>query len=310
MKFRQDTKPFEILKPYFMPAIYYRMQKGRKKVYQLSLSMDGIEKIVKISSKGFVHASLNQVITGAVLRMEKLFAPEKIDLEVILFKKPTLNSLEISFELINKHIFKIGKEEYYASIMCEYSYEKMNTVTYYPIIYREVCSNGMVSIMTKNFTEHVDADKIFDIGCEWSRCTFENYQNKLSSFFEEMKKDELGGRNEEQVGQEIIQKMEKVLGVSIPRDERDIIREINNDEQPRISDIIHENLKALGSNQFAVWNSITDFASRERNIDKRNKMFLNAGKFLSKEIEKTLNKENKSKSENLQWDQILSIANK
>ena len=91
MKFSQDTQPFEILKQYFIPAIYHRILEGRKKTFQLSLSFDGVEKIIKKSPKTFIHASFNQVITGAVLRMEKLFAPEELSLEVILFKKPTLN---------------------------------------------------------------------------------------------------------------------------------------------------------------------------------------------------------------------------
>ena len=309
MKFRQEAESFEILKPYFIPAIHHRILKGRRKVYQLSLSMEGIEKVVKQSSKTFVHAGFNQVITGAVLRMEKLFEPEALNLEVMLFKKPTLKNLQISFELINKNIFKIGQENYYASVVCEYSYDKMDKVNYYPIIYREVCSNGMVSVMAKNFSESVEADKIFDIGCEWSRCTFENYQNKLEDYFEQLKNDELEDIKEGQLEQEIIQRMQKVLGVSVSREERSMLMETDF-SQPSPEDIINRNLRELGKNQFAVWNSITDFASRERNIDKRNKMFLNAGKFLSKEMEKTLNKENKSKSENLQWSQILSIAKK
>jgi hypothetical protein len=37
-------------------------------------------------------------------------------------------------------------------------------------------------------------------------------------------------------------------------------------------------------------------------------MFLSAGQFLSKEMEKTLNKKSKSHSKNLQWSQILRIA--
>jgi hypothetical protein len=44
MKFLQDAQPFEILKPYFIPAIYHRIIEGRKKVYQLSISIEGIEK--------------------------------------------------------------------------------------------------------------------------------------------------------------------------------------------------------------------------------------------------------------------------
>ena len=135
---------------------------------------------------------------------------------------------------------------------------------------------------------------------------FENYQNKLNDYFEQLKQEEFAARNEAKLEHEIIQRMENMLGVSIAREEY-LMREINF-EQPSPQDIIQRNLRTLGSNQFGVWNSITDFASREKDINKRNKMFLNAGQFLSKEMEKTLNKKSKSHSENLQWSRILRIA--
>ena len=62
MKFLQDAQSFEILKPYFIPAIYHRIIEGRKKVYQLSISIEGIEKVIKKSAKPFQHTSLNKVI--------------------------------------------------------------------------------------------------------------------------------------------------------------------------------------------------------------------------------------------------------
>lgn len=310
MKFIQDTQPFEVLKPYFIPAIYHRILEGRKKVYQLSISMDGVEKVIKKSAKPFEHASFNKVITGAVKRMEKLFAPDHLDLEVILYKKPSLHQLELSFELVNKNLFKIGNEDYFASIMCEYSYSKMNVVTYYPIIYRQVCSNGMVSVMSKNFTETICTDKIFDIGCEWSNCTFETYQRKLKDYFEILQygDDKLFDETTGSFESKAIRKMERVLKVNIQNDRTEMLVDL--DDSPNAENILSNNIETLGHNQFAVWNAITEFASRERDVNKRNQMFLNAGKFLSNEVEKTLNKRDKEWSENLIWNEILRLAKK
>lgn len=310
MKFLQDTQSFEVLKPYFIPAIYHRILEGRKKVYQLSISMDGVEKVIKKSAKPFEHASFNKVITGAVKRMEKLFAPDHLDLEVILYKKPSLQQLELSFELVNKNLFKIGNEDYFASIMCEYSYSKMNLVTYYPIIYRQVCSNGMVSVMSKNFTETISTDKIFDIGCEWSKCTFETYQRKLKEYFEILQfgDEVLPDEPNDNFEAKAIRKMERVLKISIPSEKNRVSEVIDNSHSAE--NILSENIETLGYNQFAIWNAITDFASRERDVAKRNQMFLNAGKFLSNEVEKTLNKRDQLWSENLVWNEILRIAKK
>jgi predicted XRE-type DNA-binding protein len=61
-------------------------------------------------------------------------------------------------------------------------------------------------------------------------------------------------------------------------------------------------------NQFAVWNAITDFASQERNLQDRNRLFLNIGKYLSNELEKSLATQNKKWSERMTWDDALSKA--
>lgn len=310
MDFIQNTQSFELLKQYFIPAIYHRILEGRKKVYQLSISIEGIEKVVKKSAKPFEHTSYNKVITGAVKRMEKLFAPEQLNLEVVLYKKPNLNELDLSFELVNKNLFKIGKEEYYASIMVEYSYSKMNVVTYYPIIYRQTCSNGQVAVMSKNFKEVITTDKIFDISCDWSKCTFESYQRKLANYFEILQNNHQGvlfdNEDFELFEMNAMRKMEQVL--KIKSNNSDIDRNFDNMNNPQR--FFRRNVEMLGRNQFAVWNAITDFASKERDIEKRNTMFLNAGKFLSDEIEKTLTKQKKDWSENLNWGEVLRIAKK
>lgn len=308
MNFIQETQSFEVLKQYFIPAIYHRILEGRKKVYQLSISIEGIEKVIKKSAKPFQHSSFNKVITGGVKRMEKLFAPEQLNLEIILYKKPNLNQLDLSFELVNKNVFKIGKEEYYASIMVEYSYSKMNVVTYYPIVYRQTCSNGQVAVMSKNFKEVIETNKIFDIGCDWSKCTFESYQRKLADYFEILQNNQKSGLFDDEdfelFEMNAMRKMEQVLKIKSNNLDNDrIVENINN---PQI--FFRRNIEMLGRNQFAVWNAITDFASRERDIVKRNSMILNAGKFLSNEIEKTLNKQKRDWSDNLIWGEVLRIA--
>jgi len=308
MKFLQDAQSFEILKPYFIPAIYHRIIEGRKKVYQLSISIEGIEKVIKKSAKPFQHTSLNKVITGAVKRMEKLFAPDHLNLEVIIYKRPSMYQLDLSFELVNKNLFKIGNEDYFASIMCEYSYSKMDTVSYYPIIYRQECGNGQVSVMSKNFTETISTDKIFDIGCEWSKCTFETYQRKLKDYFEILKDedDRYYDENDRDFMSNVIRQMERILKLNnAPSDNM-----TEYDGAPNKENIMIKNIEKLGKNQFAVWNAITDYASRERDFVKRNQMFLNAGKYLSNEVEKTLSKRDKEWYENLLWNEILRLAKK
>ena len=88
MRYIQETQPFEVVKQYFIPAIYHRIIEGKKKLFQLSVSMEGTEVIIKKSAKPFVHTGFNKVITGAVMRMERLFTPEHLQLEVIIYNTP------------------------------------------------------------------------------------------------------------------------------------------------------------------------------------------------------------------------------
>jgi len=307
MRFLQDTKNFEELKQFFIPAIYHRVLDGRKKMYQLSVSIDGKEQVIKKSTKTFVHAGFNKVITGAVMRMRKLFTPETLNLEVVIYKKPSYNSLELSFELVNKNTFRIGDEEYFASIMAEYSYAKMEVVKYYPIIYRQTCLNGQVAIMAKNFIEVVSADKIFNIGCEWTRCNFESYQRKLASYYEILKRADLSNQRENENFQEnALLKLQKVLKVNLQTNERFENLDVSPTRDARNS--IGRNIEELGRTQFAVWNAITDFASRQNDITVRNEMFINAGKYLSNEMEKALDKNQQLWSENLYWEEVNRMA--
>jgi len=306
MRFIQDTQAFETLKPYFIPAIYHRIIDGKKKVYQLSIVLDGAELIVKKSAKDFVHTAFNKVIMGGVLRMEQLFEPEKIHLEVILHSTPLVNDLSIEFELVNRTPFIIAGEEYIASIMVEYSYSKMEVVTYMPIIYRQTCSNGMVSVMTKRFSEKVSADKIFEIGCEWSRCTFEKYNRKLNDYFTQMRNSDEGSNSPEDFRINAIKQMERVLRISMG-EENSNSRNLMPDRE-RERNQLGRYIEELGMNQFAVWNAITDFASQERNLRDRNRLFLNIGKYLSNELDKALATQNKKWSERMTWDDALSKA--
>ena len=306
MRFIQDTQAFETLKPYFIPAIYHRIIDGKKKVYQLSIVLDGAELIVKKSAKDFVHTAFNKVIMGGVLRMEQLFEPEKIHLEVILHSTPLVNDLSIEFELVNRTSFIIAGEEYIASIMIEYSYSKMEVVTYMPIIYRQICSNGLVSVMTKRFSEKVSADKIFEIGCEWSRCTFEKYNRKLNDYFTQMRNSDESSNSLEDFRINAIKQMERVLKIRMG-EENSNSRNIMPDRD-RARNQLGRYIEELGMNQFAVWNAITDFASQERNLQDRNRLFLNIGKYLSNELEKSLATQNKKWSERITWDEALSKA--
>jgi hypothetical protein len=306
MRFIQDTQAFETLKPYFIPAIYHRIIDGKKKVYQLSIVLDGAELIVKKSAKDFVHTAFNKVIMGGVLRMEQLFEPEKIHLEVILHSTPLVNDLSIEFELVNRTSFIIAGEEYIASIMIEYSYSKMEVVTYMPIIYRQICSNGLVSVMTKRFSEKVSADKIFEIGCEWSRCTFEKYNRKLNDYFTQMRNSDESSNSLEDFRINAIKQMERVLKIRMG-EENSNSRNIMPDRD-RARNQLGRYIEELGMNQFAVWNAITDFASQERNLQDRNRLFLNIGKYLSNELEKSLATQNKKWSERMTWDDALSKA--
>ena len=306
MRFIQDTQAFETLKPYFIPAIYHRIIDGKKKVYQLSIVLEGAELIVKKSAKDFVHTAFNKVIMGGVLRMEQLFEPEKIHLEVILHSTPLENDLSIEFELVNRTPFIIAGEDYIASIMVEYSYSKMDVVTYMPIIYRQTCSNGMVSVMTKRFSEKVSADKIFEIGCEWSRCTFEKYNRKLNDYFTQMRNSDESSNSPEDFRINAIKQMERVLRSSI--DEANSNSRNLMPDRDRARNQLGRYIEELGMNQFAVWNAITDFASQERNLQDRNRLFLNIGKYLSNELEKSLATQNKKWSERITWDEALSKA--
>jgi len=309
--FLQNTRPFRELKPFFLPAFYCTILDGKKKLHQLSIQFQGREIVVKKSSKPFAYAGFNQVISGAVLRMQKLFHPDKLKLEVNNLSMPTFNNLSISFELLNKKIFKIADEEYYASIRVLYSYDDCEKVTYSPIIYRKVCSNGMITVLSSKFKEIISADKIFDIGCEWTRCNFETIQNNFTRYFNELSKKKVSNDSKNQMDSissmlRTFENIRQSRGVSENNDslKMEVLYEIRNPE-----DILQNNINTIGNNEFALWNTLTEIASRESNDNARYEMFSELGKHLSEEVDKMLKEETKDRSDNLLWDEVESIAN-
>ena len=303
-----STQQFDKLKEYYIPAIFHHVLKGRKKVYQLSISMDGKEKVIKKSPKKFKHTSFSNVILGSVMRMKKLFAPEALNLGVILINVPDSKNLRISFELVNKNRFIIAGEEYILSIIAEYSYKKMETVTYYPVLYRQTCSNGAVMILNDQFKEVISVDKIMDIGCEWTKCNFETYINQVQSFFEELKSTQLTMSQSE-----MINFIEKILKINLKesRRKKNVKADLFEMDRPErnIENVIDVNLERLGNNNFALWNSLTEFASRQENWEIRNEYFMKIGKYLFNETKKATRDERKKWSENLSWGEVVAIVN-
>jgi hypothetical protein len=78
-------------------------------MYNLSIPLEGNEIQVKRSSKKIIHTSYAKVILGAVMRMQKLFQPDKLQLGVLITKRPTQTDLTLEFELVNSNKFKLVK---------------------------------------------------------------------------------------------------------------------------------------------------------------------------------------------------------
>jgi hypothetical protein len=315
MKNRKWLQNIDSLKPYFIHSNTKFIYKNRKRYYQLSIFINNEELILKNSTKKIVHSSFDNVIHGAFKRMQKLFNSNELDLGVIINSHPTKNNLCLSFELVNKNKFIINDEEYYLSIIAEYSYNKMSVVNYYPIMYREVCDNGNVVMLSKKFIEYVPADKIYEIGFEWSKCNFEDYKNKAAEYFENINfipsyfETENGIDN---IKQSIKNLVEKILKIKINSEKNNnlLSDEFNTDYNQRIENLMQENFNRMDYSNFGFWNIITAFSSLEFDFNKRNSMFINAGKFLRKEMDKNFEYKSKFISDYLTWNQILEFENK
>lgn len=184
MNYIQNSKDFSNLKESYISAFENQNSKNN---FELFIPFKGINIKAATSSKKMNFTSFSSVIQGSVLRLKKLFENEHLDLGVCIFEKPEKNSFCLNFELINKTPFIISNEEYFISLIVKYSYEKISSVYYSPVIYRKSCSNGMLALLSNKFKEEVSAKDILNIGCEWTRCNFEEYRATLDKTFEEFK---------------------------------------------------------------------------------------------------------------------------
>jgi hypothetical protein len=75
-----------------------------------------------------------------------------------------------------------------------------------------------------------------------------------------------------------------------------------------VSSYLGYNIEAIGGNQFAVFNAITEYASQEENLELRYQYFMAIGKYLSKEMKKTTKIEKENWSNSIDWDGVNKIA--
>jgi len=308
MKNINQTSPFEALREFYIPAFHWTMKVGTKRMYHLSVPLINKEVQVKKSSKKIKHTSFQNVILGAVRRMNKLFAPDKLRLEVIINKSPHENDLTLEFELINRNLFVISNEEYFLTIVARYSYNKPDKVTYFPILYRQWCSNGCVSILSEQFKEVIDAEKINDIGCEWTRCNFESYRNRLNNYFNYLK-SQLNDSEQLRLSANTIASKLFNLSNSTKINRDNFINPEFKGDNRNIDLYFGRNIEQLGNNQFAVLNTLTEFASREKDSDQRYKYFMALGKYIDKEISKTIKLENQLGFSRLSWEELNRLYN-
>ena len=304
----KQPSQFSSLREYFLPAIHHPSLVGKKKMYNLSIPLGGKEIQIKRSSKKIKHTSFAKVILGAVLRMQKLFHPDKLNLSVIINKEPIESDLTLEFELVNINKFIIANEEYFLTIVANYSYLKPDKVTYYPILYRQWCSNGAVSVLNEQFKEIIPVEKILDIGCEWTICNFEIYKNMAGSYFESLKRAE---DNPERLRQNANRLADSLFNLN--RTKTSVNNELLVNDGPKdrrsISSYLSKNMEQLGNNQFAVLNALTEYASQEENLKLRYQYFMTIGKYLSKEMKKNAKISKEYWSESVDWKELNKIIN-
>jgi hypothetical protein len=303
-----QTSTIEELREFYVPAFHHPIKMGSKRLYTLSVPLFNKEIQIKKSSKKIKHTSFQNVILGAVRRMNKLFAPDKLRLEVIINKIPNENDLTLEFELINRNLFVISNEEYFLTIVARYSYNKPDKVTYFPILYRQWCSNGCVSILSEQFKEVIDAEKIHDIGCEWTRCNFESYRNRLNNYFNYLKSQINHSEQLRLSTNKIASKLFDLSNSTKINRDNFINPEFKGDNR-NIDLYFGRNIEQLGNNQFAVLNALTEFASREKDSDQRYKYFMALGKYIDKEINKTIKLENQFGFSRLSWEELNRLYN-
>ena len=305
----KQPNSFSDLKEFYLPAIHHPILVGKKKMYHLSVPLGGQEIPVKKSAKKIKHTSFANVILGAVLRMKKLFHPEKMDLAVIITRRPNRNDLTLEFELVNRKEFKIGTEPYFLTIVANYSYSKPDNVTYYPVLYRQWCSNGAVTILSEHFKEVISVEKIFEIGSDWTRCNFEDYKNLVNEYFESLHRIEVPQNQLRSDVDRLVLSVLETNRTTLNRNDQvdDYSLRAEGRDRVRASDLISMYIEQFGNNQLAVWNALTDFASQEQNLQVRNENLMRVGKYLSKEIKKMLKSRQDALSESMSWNEMNGL---
>lgn len=295
--------PFSSLKEFYIPAIHHPIMLGKKKMFNLSIPLDGKEVQIKRSTKKIKHTSYAKVVLGAVLRMQKLFKPDKLNLGVIINCKPSIDNLTLEFELVNTNKFLIGSEEYFLSIVAKYSYTNPDKVTYFPILYRQSCTNGAVSILNEQFKEVLSVEKILEVSCEWTRCNFESYKNKVNSYFEQLRRTidhpEKLREHAERLSESLFN-----LKKNRKKTENKLMEYDRSIHQKSVSSLYLKYAEEIGNNQFAVLNAITDYASQEPDYELRYQFFISIGKYLSKEMNKVAKLDKEYWSDSLDWQSL------
>jgi hypothetical protein len=103
-----------------------------------------------------------------------------------------------------------------------------------------------------------------------------------------------------------LQQIERVLKIRLDGENSEM-RDLMTDRN-RVRNALGMYIEQIGMNQYAVWNAITDFASQQQILQDRNRLFMNIGKYLSNELEKSLATQNKKWSERITWEETLSKA--
>jgi hypothetical protein len=300
---------FSELKEFYLPAIHHPILIGKKKMYHLSVPIGGQEILIKKSVKKIKHTSFANVILGAVLRMQKLFHPDKMDLAVIITKRPSPNNLTLEFELVNRREFKIGSEPYFLTVVASYSYSKPDYVTYYPILYRQSCSNGAVTFLSEHFKEVISVEKIFEIGSDWTRCNFEDYKNLMNDYFESLRRIIVPHNQIRSDAERLVRHVLEPNRTTVNRKDQldDYSLRAEGRDRLRAGDLISMYVEQFGNNQLAGWNALTDFASQEQNLQVRNENLMRVGKYLSKEIKKMLKSRQDALSESMSWNEMNGL---
>jgi hypothetical protein len=300
-----QQEQIECLRPYYVPGILY---KGRNtSFYDLSTIIDGQQISIKNMKKKPSFLGFNQVIQGAVLRFKRLFG-EDSDVGVIIHNSPSPRRFHLKFELVSRKKIRLCGEDYLVSVMSEYTYDKMDKVRYYPIVYRQTCSNGQVAFVTKDFREEIDVKQVYEVGCEWTSCALESYQRKLNNYFVQQKNNQVNDLND--FVNEVNSLSNKIFGDDVVGNEfqeMDRVTEmLDNDNSPE--QIASDNFSSIGANKYAAWNTLTEIASHQSDSKSRTDAFLKLGRYLSNQLEKDFASNRKNNFEDMFWSELVEFS--